>query len=100
MFSNSNLYEKMSPNQEKKGKKVTRQLLSNPLTASRGAGSLSPEAADALGARAIELRNKKMAKVKLPSIKKDIQEKEMTSVEKEKEKELKSKYDDSDMKKI
>jgi hypothetical protein len=99
MFSNSNLYEKMSPNQEKKGKKVTSQLLSNPITASRGAGALSPEAAEALGARAIQLRNKKMANVNLPSIKKDIQEKEMTSAEKEEEQELKSKYDDSDMKK-
>jgi hypothetical protein len=103
MSSTSNtkkLYESMSSEYEKKGKKVTKSLMANPLSKSSGAGALSPEAAEQLGDKAKELRKKKLSGVSLPSFKKEefVSEEEMTSAEKSKEKRLKKKYDQSGMK--
>jgi len=67
----SSIYEEMSPEQQKKAKKMMGQLTHNPLAKSSGAGALSPEAAEKLGNKAKELRKKKMAQVGLPSIKKE-----------------------------
>jgi len=94
------IYEGMNPEYEKKGKKVTKSLMVNPLSKSSGAGALSPEAAEQLGNKAKELRKKKLSSVSLPSLKKEefVSEEEMTASDKAKEKRLKKKYDKSGMK--
>jgi len=63
------LLEKMSPEQEKKARDIFKQLKTNPLAKSSGAGALSPEAAEQLGDKAKSLRKKKLAMVGLPSFK-------------------------------
>ena len=83
MSSTSNtkkLYEGMNPDYEKKGKRVTKSLMANPISRSTGAGALSPEAAEQLGDKAKELRKKKLSSVSLPSLKKEefVSEEEMT----------------------
>lgn len=103
MSSTSNtkkLYEGMNPDYEKKGKRVTKSLMANPISRSTGAGALSPEAAEQLGDKAKELRKKKLSSVSLPSLKKEefVSEEEMTAADKAKEKRLKNKYDKSGMK--
>jgi hypothetical protein len=94
------IYEGINPEYEKKGKKVTKSLMANPLSKSSGAGALSPEAAEQLGNKAKELRKKKLSGVSLPPLRKEefVSEEEMTSSNKAKEKRLKNKYDKSGMK--
>jgi len=67
----SSINEEMSSDQKKRAKKMMGQLTQNPIAKSSGAGALSPEAAEELGDKAKELRKKKLAKVGLPSIKKE-----------------------------